>query len=79
MLRALLCWITGEPLRWRVEELATRRETPDVLQLLHQSEAGAFTEAQEVATRRQLAEFFSGDTRYAGLEALEELIEPSAV
>jgi hypothetical protein len=79
VLRVLLCWMTGEPLRWRDEEFSTRRETHDVLQLLHQGEEGAFVEAREVASRQQRAEIFSGDTRYAGLEALEELVEPSAV
>jgi hypothetical protein len=58
--------MTGEPLRWRNEELSTSRETPDVLQLLHHGEERAFVEAREVASRQQLAEVYGGDTRYAG-------------
>lgn len=79
MLRVLWCWITGEPLQWRGERHSPQGEAPDVLELLHQGQESAFVEAQEVAWRRLQAELFSGDTRYAGLEALEERMEPSAV
>jgi hypothetical protein len=73
----LLCWITGEPLQWRDEQLSMHREAFDVLQLLHRGDEGAFVEAREVVSRQQLAEHFSGDTRYARLEALEDRIEPT--
>jgi hypothetical protein len=78
VLRVLLCWITGEPLQRR-DALSLRAKTPDVVQLLHHVEEGVVVEAREVASRRLLAELYSGDTRYAGLEALENPTEQNAV
>jgi hypothetical protein len=77
VLHVLWCWITGEPLQWRGGEPSPQDEAPDVVTLLHQGEEHGFAEARDVASRRESADLFSGDTRYGGLQALEERMEPS--
>lgn len=79
MRRTLWCLITGEPLQWRRGEISPGGEVPEVLQLLHQGEDDAFLEDTEIALHHARTELATGDPRYAGLEALEQRMEPSSV
>lgn len=79
MLRAAWKWLTAEPVPvWRRRTTYSLQTHPEVLRVIRDGIEEVELEAQhvmEVIARQAFADHYSGDTRYAGLEAIEERLE----
>lgn len=67
MLHTLLCWLTGEPVRWRSEVLASESAHPDTAKL-----------PLIEATGRESSTELGVETPYPGLVALTQQLELGA-